>query len=250
MPTLDKGWMPAVERVITPEGTYWPSGAFQPLAVMNHIMQGYQATMIRWAEGNPTVEKSAHFTISRGGRIVQHVSVYDMSWAAGAPCSATWALLPPDYAGSVNRLVVNIEHEGFSTPPAYAYDNVYDSSHPWPQAMVDASIAVNAWIAAEFGLEANFNTIMGHRDTDACTRALDPGAAWPQAAVVAAVAATRTDTDATTETGTSDAAPEPPDAGHAHPEITDLAGHVAALEKSVADLTQRDAEHQAWHRTA
>ena len=47
-----------------------------------------------WAEGNLTVEKSAHFTIQpRRTHRPTYVSVYDMSWAAGAPCSAT--LGPP-----------------------------------------------------------------------------------------------------------------------------------------------------------
>ena len=52
-------------------------GAMRPLAAMAHIMMGFQRNLIGWARERAWVTpKSAHFSISRTGDVVQHLGVY------------------------------------------------------------------------------------------------------------------------------------------------------------------------------
>ena len=181
-------WMPGVEVIQT--AAFGGYGEIKPIAVINHIMQGHQSTMIKWAKERPAVtQKSAHFTISRSGRIVQHVPINQASWTSGRVKQPTWKLLR--YVNSLpanpNSYVINIEHEGFSIPPDYGYDYVYSDSKPWPEAMVIASIEVQRWVCAQLEIEPNEDTITGHSVIDSIDRAFDPGTYWPKARVLQAI---------------------------------------------------------------
>jgi N-acetyl-anhydromuramyl-L-alanine amidase AmpD len=176
----ERGWMPGVEHQPSEAFGYsdMPRGSMRAIAVMSHIMQGYQRTMIAWARERPyATPKSAHFTIGRGGRIVQHVGVYDPAWTAGHVNRPTWPRYRP--STNPNRYLVHIEHEGFSVPPGYGYDYVYDDRRPWPALMVDASVRVQRWVLAELAIEASQETVIGHFETDSVNRVNDPGPAWP-----------------------------------------------------------------------
>lgn len=159
IPTAAFGGYPAV-----PNGEAWPK------QVINHIMEGWQATMVGWAKERPVVNrKSAHFTIGRGGRIVQHVSLWDCAWAVA------W--------GDWNMHSIQIEHEGFSkSGPTYGQTN-YGPTYPWPQAMVDASIKVHKWVfeairTYDVTVFPGQDTIIGHKDTGQPDRVDDPGQQW------------------------------------------------------------------------
>ena len=174
-------WMPGAEKILT--AAYGGYGEIQPIACVNHVMQGYQGTMIRWAMERPYVkQKSAHFTIGRNGRIVQHVPLNQASWASGSIRSPQWRLLKGKT--NPNSYIVNIEHEGFSKPPGYGYDYVYDQRNPWPEAMVKASVSVQRWVCNQLHITPTFDTIIGHRRIDSVTRADDPGTMWPQARII------------------------------------------------------------------
>ncbi|MSQ41987.1 MAG: N-acetylmuramoyl-L-alanine amidase [Dehalococcoidia bacterium] len=196
--------MPGVERVPTAAQGYddLPPGSMRALAVMSHIMHGYQGTILRWArERGPSITPAgARFMIGRSGRLVQHVGVYDAAWHAGHVAAPTWALYRP--GTNPNRCTVGIEHEGFSVPPPYPYDYLYDQQRPWPQPMVEASIAVHRWLMGELALEPAPDTVIGHCMTDSVTRADDPGAAWPRERVIQSL-------------GGTPARPEPLTLGHA-----------------------------------
>ena len=167
-------WMPGVERVESDAA----GGAIRPLGVMSHVMQGWQATMIHWARERPRVtRKSAHFTVGRDGRIVQHVAVRRQAWHAGrldpgAP--PRWPLLPA--GANPNDYAVGIEHEGFS-------------GDPWPEPQILASVRVHRWLFAELGLEPSEDAVIGHRDTAPASRAHDPGPGWPRDRILEALRA-------------------------------------------------------------
>ena len=169
-----KGWMPDIDHIGTTMYGYTdvPPETMKPIAVINHIMQGYARTMIDWATNN-NVQKSAHFIIDREGNITQTVSIYSPAWHAGRTAKESWKSFP---GGNPNKYTVGIEHEGFSVDPGYGYDYIYDGS--WPEAMMDASAKVHKWILGELGLEANDQTVIGHFETDAVSRANDPGPQW------------------------------------------------------------------------
>jgi len=185
-----RGWVPGIEHVPTQAFGYADvaPGSMRALAVMSHIMQGYQRTMLAWANERPyATPKSAHFTIGRGGRVVQHVGIFDPAWAAGYVNRPTWPLYR---AGTnPNKYLIHIEHEGFSVPPGYGFDYVYTSARPWPASMVEASIEVHRWVFDQLDLEPAPPTITGHFEVDAVNRANDPGLLWPRKTVIEALSA-------------------------------------------------------------
>ena len=166
--------MPDIDHIGTTMYGYTdvPPETMKPIAVINHIMQGYARTMIDWATNN-SVQKSAHFIIDREGNITQTVSIYSPAWHAGRTAKESWKSFP---GGNPNKYTVGIEHEGFSVDPGYGYDYIYDGS--WPEAMMDASAKVHKWILGELSLDANDQTVIGHFETDAVSRANDPGPQW------------------------------------------------------------------------
>lgn len=183
----ERGWMPGVTVVKTMAFGYTTiePGTMQARGVMSHIMQGYQRTMVQWAqERPPQAMKSAHFSISRKGEVIQHVSIFDPCWAAGGARGATWI----EYDGTnPNWYTVSIEHEGFAIRPNYGYDYVYADIRPWPAAMVEASIRVQRWVLEQHGLTATTDTIIGHYMTDQLYRKHDPGPQWPRDEIIAAL---------------------------------------------------------------
>ena len=166
--------MPDIDHIGTTMYGYTdvPPETMKPIAVINHIMQGYARTMIDWATNN-SVQKSAHFIIDREGNITQTVIIYSPAWHAGRTAKESWKSFP---GGNPNKYTVGIEHEGFSVDPGYGYDYIYDGS--WPEAMMDASAKVHKWILGELSLDANDQTVIGHFETDAVSRANDPGPQW------------------------------------------------------------------------
>ena len=181
--TISDGWMDGVERVPTPEFGYpdMPAYSMWPKAVMSHVMQGYQSTMLLWAQDGLYQGKSAHFTIGRDGRIVQHVSIWDPAWHAGDVANPTWANYIP--GSNPNRSVIGIEHEGFSIPPGYGYDYLYSASEPWPEAMIEATIKVHQWVfeairTYDTSVVPGPDTIITHSMTNTVSRPQDPGDLW------------------------------------------------------------------------
>lgn len=171
--TIATGWLDEIEAIPTAAfGNYpaVPNGQMWPKQVVSHIMEGWQTTMINWARERPVVNrKSAHFTIGRTGRIVQHVSLWDPAW------HVAWQ--------EWNQHSIGIEHEGFSVAgPVYGQTN-YSPAYPWPQAMVDASIRLHKLIfdairTYDTSVVPDLSTIIGHRDTGQPDRLNDPGAQW------------------------------------------------------------------------
>ena len=180
------GWLAGIEHIPTAAYT---AQTITPRGVLSHIMQGYQRTMIAWANERPArTRASAHFTIGRDGRTVQHVSIQHQAWHAGRLDASppTWPLWR---AGeNPSDISIGIEHEGFSVPPGYGYDYLYSAARPWPEPMVLATIRVHRWLFAELGLTPGPNTAIGHYMTAPQSRANDPGPQWPRARIIAALA--------------------------------------------------------------
>lgn len=181
--TISDGWMDGVERVPTPEFGYpdMPAYSMWPKAIMSHVMQGYQNTMVMWAKDNITQGKSAHFTIGRNGTIIQHVSIWDPAWHAGDVANPTWAGYIP--GTNPNKYVIGIEHEGFSIDPGYSYDYLYSTVGHWPEAMIEATIRVHKWVfdairTYDPSVVPGPETIITHSMTNSLSRPQDPGDLW------------------------------------------------------------------------
>ncbi len=192
-------WMPGAAKI--PTAAYWAGmdPAFPTYrGYMIHIMQGYQTTMDRWARERPMrTKKSAHSSVARSGRKVQYVALGDRSWSAGRACAEGWVLVDPAQASSVpinqrrsmNHTLWNVECEGFSKPPGYGYDYVYGPAHPWPEPLLAGIVEFGVFFFTQTGLAPDPLRIIGHRDTDGCTRADDPGDAFPMVEVQERIAA-------------------------------------------------------------
>ena len=91
---------PEARNMLLPPGVNHGTGGNEPRIFMVHIMVGYMAgtdTIFR----NPHVQASAHFGVSRGGRVWQWVDTDDTAW----------------HAFDANTYSIGVEHAGFPWEP-------------------------------------------------------------------------------------------------------------------------------------
>jgi len=190
MSLTTQGWYPGIKHAPTAAYGYptMAAGTMKPIAIVSHIMQGYQTTMLRWADQRPpTNYVSAHFTINRDGHVVQHVGIFDPAWASGGTHNPTWPLYrETPTERNANYYTVAIEHEGFAIEPRYSYDFVYDEDEHWPEAMVEASIKVQQWICVTAGITPNESTVIGHNSINTA-KPNCPGSMWPRHRIITAL---------------------------------------------------------------
>ena len=222
-------WMPDAERI---ETLACGGGSFAPIAVMSHIMQGSQSTMIAWARQRPAVDqKSAHFTIGKDGRICQHVALDKRSWAAGVITGKpTWPLWN---GRNPNGQVVNIEHEGMS-------------GDAWPDAQVEATIKVHHWLFGEFGWTPGSDTVIGHFETSTIARAFDPGSGWPRQRIIDALRARTRAAGAPQPASAATDATSPAEAAHGDASVVQLTGRIEALEADQRQQVKRIDTLEHW----
>lgn len=91
--------------------TYY-RGMCDPIAVVNHIMQGYHQTALEWSRQGH-YGASWHFTIARDGRVWQHLDLNDGGYHAGIGRNRTpsWKLWK-GHDFNINGYTIGIEHEG------------------------------------------------------------------------------------------------------------------------------------------
>jgi LysM repeat protein len=153
----------------------------RPVLIVDHIMQGYLRTMVDWTRtgGSKVI---VHFGVGRDGRTVQFQDVLTPGIHASSlnrPV-ARRALERSSVAGGVNTYSIGIEHEGCSIDPRPAYsvpaELIYSGQNPWPEAMVQASLAIKRWCFAHVPTleSASRDSIVGHYEVDATNRANDP----------------------------------------------------------------------------
>jgi LysM repeat protein len=110
----------------------------------NNRLQG----VIDWFN-NPNAQVSAHYTIGKDGKIVQHVRDADRAWHAG---QSVWK-----GRNSVNDYAIGIE-----------LVNLNDGQDPYPEAQHQATVALVAYLCYIHNIKVD--DIMGHLDI-----ALPPG---------------------------------------------------------------------------
>lgn len=98
---------------------------------------------------NPNAQVSAHYTIGKDGKIVQHVKDADRAWHAG---QSVWK-----GRHSVNDYAIGIE-----------LVNLNDGQDPYPNEQHQANLALCAWLCRQYNVSVD--DIMGHVDI-----ALPPG---------------------------------------------------------------------------
>ena len=107
-------------------------------ATANSTLEG----VISWFK-NPEAQVSAHYTIGKDGRIVQHVRDHDRAWHAGG---SRWKGV-----SNVNNYALGIE-----------LVNLNDGQDPYPEEQYQANLQLCTYLARKYAIKPE--DIMGHLD--------------------------------------------------------------------------------------
>ena len=132
-----------------------------PRALVLHVEGGTDAAIQSWFV-NPQAQVSAHFSVSKTGRVTQYVSTADAAWANGITTGAD----PADHGAAAgfiaslnganpNRYSCSIEHEG-------------QSGEDMTDAQFTASVGIAAWLfgkgGALEGVSVDRTTVIRHSE--------------------------------------------------------------------------------------
>jgi len=137
-------------------------GGKKIIAIVNHITAGAYPGCLNWMQ-NPSAQASAHYLITKTGRILQLVKEGDTAWHAGAVNRPNWKL----YDGTnPNRYTLGIEHEG------------------WPQdelteKQYQATLWLQKQLVAKYNIPVDEDHIIGHYRIDSVNRPNCPGPKFP-----------------------------------------------------------------------
>lgn len=137
----------------------------KPIAIINHITSGQFPGCLNWLQ-NPASSASAHYIVSRDGRIFQLVKDEDSAWHAKAN-KPSWRL----YNGTgVNRYTLGIEHEGYGSQ---------GGNGALTEAQYQATLQLHKHLMKKHNIPADKDHIIGHYMTDSVNRPNCPGPSFP-----------------------------------------------------------------------
>ena len=132
------------------------------IAIVNHITAGSFEGALSWLK-NPAAQASAHFIISKMGRIVQLVREGDKAWHAGSVNKPSWSL----YDGTnPNLYTLGIEHEG--QPGDALTEDQYQ-----------ATLFLHKELTQKYGIPIDIDHIIGHHRIDSVNKVNCPGSGFP-----------------------------------------------------------------------
>jgi hypothetical protein len=127
--------------------------------IVIHVAEGSYSGTISWFE-NCAAQASAHYVVSREGRVAQCVRDEDIAWHAG-----WW---------DTNTHSIGIEHAGFIDNPAW-----------FTKSMYHASAKLSAWCCKKYKIPIDRKHIIGHDEVPGCSGSgggvdchTDPGPYW------------------------------------------------------------------------
>jgi len=132
------------------------------IAIVSHITAGTFPGCLSWMR-NPQAKASAHYLVTRQGKIYQMVRDEDTSWHAGAVNKPSWPL----YDGSnPNRYTIGIEHEALP-------------GERLTEMQYQATLWLHRRLIEKYGIPADRDHIIGHYQIDSVNRPNDPGPQFP-----------------------------------------------------------------------
>jgi len=132
------------------------------VAIVNHITAGLMPGTLSWLL-NPQAKASAHYLITKSGRVIQLVADEDTAFAVGIVNRPDWPL----YDGSnPNSYTLSIEHE------ALAGEGLTERQY-------QASLALHGLLLNKWKIPLDRDHIIGHNRLDSVNRKNDPGAKFP-----------------------------------------------------------------------
>jgi hypothetical protein len=128
--------------------------------IVIHVAEGSYSGTLSWFE-NCAAQASAHYVVSREGRVAQCVRNEDIAWHAG-----WW---------DTNTHSIGIEHAGFIDNPDW-----------FTRSMYRASAKLSAWCCKEHKIPIDRKHIIGHSEVPGCSSGsgggvdchTDPGPYW------------------------------------------------------------------------
>lgn len=132
------------------------------IAIVNHITAGTFPGCLSWLR-NPQAKASAHYLVTRQGKIYQLVRDEDTAWHAGAVNKPSWPL----YDGSnPNRYTIGIEHEALP-------------GERLTEMQYQATLWLHKQLIAKHGIPIDEGHIIGHYRIDSVNRPNCPGPSFP-----------------------------------------------------------------------
>jgi hypothetical protein len=127
--------------------------------IVIHVAQGSYSGTINWFQ-DPRANVSAHYVVSRGGRVAQCVHNEDIAWHAGY-----WR---------TNTKSIGIEHAGY-----------IGNRRSFTRRMYRSSARLSAYLSRRFNIPVDRRHIIGHNQVPGCpgpgggvTCHRDPGRHW------------------------------------------------------------------------
>ncbi|WP_213997200.1 MULTISPECIES: N-acetylmuramoyl-L-alanine amidase [Tepidanaerobacter] len=132
------------------------------IAIVNHITAGDYPGCLSWMQ-NPKAQASAHYLITKAGKILQLVKESDTAWHAGAVNKPNWKY----YDGTnPNYYTIGIEHEGFPETGI-------------TEAQYQATLWLQKQIIQRYDIPIDSDHIIGHYRIDSVNRPNCPGPKFP-----------------------------------------------------------------------
>lgn len=167
---MSDGWFPGAKKLHITTNEYYTRRAVPLVSIVNHITDGTDSR--DWLQ-HAANQSSVHFLIrDEGGQgvVYQFMPVQWGAWGNGRtspnnPFMPVWVKNLIGQGVNINHATVSIEHERkwpFTTPPS--------------KPMLDASIALHKWLAANYPtIKVDRTHIIGHYQIDHVSRAHCPG---------------------------------------------------------------------------
>jgi len=131
------------------------------IAIVDHITSGDFPGCLEWLQ-NPVSKASAHYLITRSGRIIQLVKEGNAAYDVGVVNNPHWSL----YDGTnPNRYTIGIEHEG------------YDGS--LTEEQYQATLFLHRELTNKYNIPIDDEHIIGHYRIDSVDRPNCPGPNFP-----------------------------------------------------------------------
>ncbi|MDN5332206.1 MAG: N-acetylmuramoyl-L-alanine amidase [Tepidanaerobacteraceae bacterium] len=132
------------------------------IAIVDHITAGFMPGCLNWL-CNPKAQASAHYLVTRDGRIFQLVKDENTAWHAGMVNRPYWQL----YDGTnPNYYTIGIEHEGFPNKDL-------------TEAQYQASLSLHRLLIQRYDIPIDNEHIVGHYRIDSVRKANCPGPKFP-----------------------------------------------------------------------
>jgi len=155
-----------------------------PQIIVNHISEGSMSSMISWFTSPNNDVSSAHFGVSKTGKIYQFVAIEDCAWANGLTSgieNATAELVrQKGKSENPNWYSVSIEHEGVwsETKGALTPEQL--------EATKMLHLYIIEYVKQKYGhtIQPSRKTIIGHYEIDKKQRPNCPGQLFPFASII------------------------------------------------------------------